>query len=90
MLVTSTGNWWGNCRYAVDFPYLGPNIYKRIHIHKEYIFIVCLHTHTAMTEKRLHTFKLKNSPTCSLCSAEDKSEFHYVFSCHVFEAERLL
>lgn len=43
-----------------------------------------------MTDKRLCTFKLKNSPTCSLSSSEDGTEFHNMFSCRAFDAERAI
>lgn len=43
-----------------------------------------------MTDKRLCTFKLKNSLTCSLSSWEDGTEFHNVFSCRAFDDERAI
>lgn len=82
--------WWNSSKYAVENQYLGPNIYKWTKNRKEDVFTSRFRTQTAVTERRLYNFKLNNSPTCSLCSAEDGTEFHYIFKCRTFDAERAL
>ena len=67
---------------------LVPFNYQNIQSHYEAILTAWFRAESLPVEYWLLKCKIRYSPTCSFCSADDGSEVHYLFYCRAWANER--